>query len=73
MRSDSEKDLNNQSLLEIFTIFVLSLFVNWLCVSFGAWLFCWVFGIPYLMIYGFKAWVLYMVWAILFKRKKDGK
>lgn len=73
MGSDFEKDSKDQSLLEIFTIFALSLFISWLCVSFGAWLFCWVFGIPYLMIYGFKAWILYMLWVIIFKQRKGGK
>lgn len=73
MGSDFEKDSKDQGLLEIFTIFALSLFISWLFVSFNTWLFCWVFGIRYLMVYGFKAWILYMLWVIIFKQRKGGK
>lgn len=71
MGYDTDKDVEKQNILTLILSIVLVLLVNWLFISFCVWLFCWAFSIPYLMSYGFRVWIIYMVWAIFFRQKGD--
>lgn len=70
MRTDFERELQKKLILAML-FFAFALLLSWVSVSIAVWLFCWMFNIPFLFVYSFRAWILYVVWAVFFKRKKE--
>ena len=71
MRTDFERELQKKKLILAMLFFAFALLLSWVSVSIAVWLFCWMFNIPFLLVYSFRAWIIYVVWAVFFKRKKE--